>query len=82
MSKTPPSSSLLAYERLRPDLHLLIETCEGERVIQRQPFNWLKDGILICNGVEGQSMEHICEERGWQIVEKYGEHLGIIIEND
>jgi hypothetical protein len=34
--------------------------------------------VVIPNAYESFSLEGICEERGWNIVERYGDHIAII----
>jgi len=74
-------SNLLDYERLieASAISKAIFTLEGESVLIRNAFRWKLDGMVVSNAYESFSMEQVCEERGWKIVTKYGEHIGIII---
>jgi hypothetical protein len=72
--------SLTAYERLNNSVELsrAIFTIDNEYVLVRNSFRWKKDGETISDAYSAMSMEQVCEERGWKIVERYGEHLAII----
>lgn len=72
--------SLTAFERLNNAAALsgAIFTLNEESVLVRNSFRWKKDGEAISDAYTAMSMEQVCEERGWKIVERYGEHLAII----
>jgi hypothetical protein len=74
---------LLDYERLlnAEEISRAILTLKGESVLIRNAFRWKKDGMVVSNAYECHGMEEVCEERGWKIVVKYGEHIAIISEN-
>lgn len=69
---------LMDYERLHDDIWKHITVNSGESVITRGPFRWRCNGFFISNGYEMFEAESICEENGWEIVVKYGEHIAII----
>lgn len=83
MNQTSPCALLLDYERLlnAAEISKAILTMKGESVLIRNAFRWKKDGMVVSNAYEGHSLEEVCEERGWTIVVKYGEHIAIITEN-
>lgn len=72
------SGKLLDYERLGTDLWKHIGVSEEESVAVRHAFRWFKNGELLSNAYESMSIEQICEDRGWEIVTKYGDHIAII----
>jgi hypothetical protein len=73
--------SLTAFERLNNAAALTraIFTMPEESVLVRNSFRWKKDGESISDAYTAMSMEQVCEERGWKIVERYGEHLAVIM---
>jgi hypothetical protein len=73
--------SLTAYERLNNAVALsrAIFTTGQESVLVRNSFRWKKDGEAIPDAHSAMSMEEVCEQRGWKILESYGEHLAIVI---
>lgn len=66
------------YERLHDDIWRHFTVHRGEWVLHRGAFRWRRNGNFISNGYESFGMESICEENGWDVVEKYGEHIAII----
>ena len=71
----------LPYERLDPDgITKSIICLDGEMVLVRSSFNWRLNSNPIPNGREGIPMENLCEDWGWEIVEKYGDHIAIVRE--
>lgn len=80
---TTTCSRLLDYERLlnAEEISRAILTLKGESVLIRNAFRWKKDGMVVSNAYECHGMEEVCEERGWKIIVKYGEHIAIISEN-
>lgn len=69
----------LAYERLNLEaLQKAIGLSEGEHLLVRSPFRWMLDGQVVSNAYEMFEMQGVCEERGWQIVETFGEHIAIV----
>lgn len=72
--------NILDYERLGPDIWKHIYLKEKESVLMRQAFRWFRNGEVVSNAYEGRSMESVCEDWGWKIVERYGEHIAIITE--
>jgi hypothetical protein len=78
-----PDSHILDYERLNAtEIAKAIYTRPGESVIVRSAFRWMRDGQVIPNAYEMFSMEGVCEDRGWQIIAQFGEHIAIISENN
>lgn len=73
--------SILDYERLNANIYECILTFEGESVLVRQPFRWMKNGEVVPNAYECLDLEQICEERNWKIIAKYGDSLAIISES-
>lgn len=72
--------TLTAYERLNNAVALsrAVFTCDNESVLVRNSFRWKKDGEAIPEASSAMSLEQVCGERGWNIIERYGEHLAII----
>lgn len=73
--------TLTAYERLNDAVAVsrAVFTLENESVLVRNSFRWKKDGEAIPDAPSAMSLEQVCEERGWKIVERYGEHLAVVI---
>lgn len=73
--------TLTAYERLNDAVAIsrAVFTLENESVLVRNSFRWKKDGEAIPDAHSAMSLEQVCEERGWKIVERYGEHLAVVI---
>ncbi len=73
-------SELLTYERLTDPgaISRAVFTFESESVLVRSPFRWTKDGKEIPDAYAHMDVEQVCEERGWEIVEQYGEHIAIV----
>lgn len=71
---------MLAHERINAKAIAAAILCwEGEFVIVRSAFRWLKHGTdVIPNAYEMFDMEQVCEERDWRIVERYGDHIAIV----
>ena len=75
-------NDLLAYERLDENKILdAIRLLPGEFIMMRRPFRWMKDGEVVPNAYESFRLEGICEDNGWKIVERYGEHIAICKED-
>ena len=74
--------TLLDYERLSDPAAIsrAILTFEGESVLIRNPFRWTKDGLEIPDAYAEMPLDLVCSERGWKIVERYGEHMAIVSE--
>ena len=72
------SNRWLAYERLQRDIWKHIMVRPGESVMVRHAFRWHKNGQVVSNAYESYSLEGVCADRGWKIVETYGEHIAII----
>jgi len=70
--------NILPYERI-DELKIIeaIRVSSGEFIVVRRPFRWMKNGEAISNAYESFGMECVCEDNGWKIVEKYGEHIAI-----
>lgn len=73
--------SILDFERLDYDLWKNIATKQGESVLVRHAFRWSRNGEFVPNAYESRDLESICEERNWKIVERYGDHIAIVIHN-
>lgn len=72
--------TLKPYERLNnaTALSSAVFTLENESVLVRNSFRWKKDGVVIADACSSMSMEQVCQQQGWRIVERYGEHLAIV----
>ena len=84
LNNTASGSRLLDYERLleAETISKAIYTLPDESVLIRNAFRWKLNGKVVSNAYECHSMEQVCEDRGWRIVAKYGDHIAIISEND
>ena len=72
---------LLDYELFSDDIHKnIIPLGYGKKakVIVRRAFRWQLNGERINNGYESQSAEGLCEERGWEVLRKIGDHIAIV----
>jgi hypothetical protein len=74
------SSVWLAYERLHKEIWKSIMVRPGESVMVRHAFRWHRNGEVVSNAYESFSLEGVCEDRGWKIVERFGEHIAVISE--
>jgi hypothetical protein len=74
------SNRWLAYERLQRDIWKQIMVRPGESVMVRHAFRWHRNGEVVSNAYESFSLEGVCEDRGWKIVERFGEHIAVISE--
>lgn len=75
----PDFSHLVDFERINGDtIASCFKTQDDESVLVRQPFRWLRDGKVISNSHESYDLECICNERGWEIVHRYGDSLAIV----
>ena len=72
--------TLKDYERLNNAAAVTsaIFTMKHESVLVRNSFRWKKDGEPIPEAHASMSMEQVCEQQGWRIVECYGEHLAVV----
>ena len=69
---------ILDYERLDPKvLGHGFRLKQGEFLLVRQPFRWLRDSSVIPNAYEMFTMEQVCRDNGFQIVETYGDNIAI-----
>lgn len=75
----PDFSHFIDFERITGDtIASCFKTQDDESVLVRQPFRWLRDGKVISNAYESYDLEGICNERGWEIVHRYGDSLAIV----
>jgi hypothetical protein len=70
--------AMLPYERLGENIHEHIYCAKGEKVLQRRPFRWKLNGQVVCNAYESFSMESVCDDNGFEIVERYADDLAIV----
>lgn len=75
-----PAISVLPYERISRDIWQHIWVSDGESVMVRHPFRWQRNGEVVSNAYESMSLDQVCGDRGWIIVERFGEHMAIIRE--
>lgn len=68
---------ILDYERILPDLKSAFRLKEGEFIINRSAFRWVRDNMFISNAYESTDIDDICEMKDWEVVVKYGEHIAI-----
>jgi hypothetical protein len=75
----PDFSHLVDFERINGDtIASCFKTQDDESVLVRQPFRWLRDGKVVSNAYESYDLECLCNERGWEIVHRYGNSLAIV----
>lgn len=80
MNTDTKKTDILDYERLYDAgaISKSIYTLPGESVLIRNAFRWKRDGVVVSNAYEMQDMEQVCQDRGWEIVVRYGDHIAII----